>query len=335
MLPLLRETFGKRLEENVPLRRYTAARLGGPAEALLTVESAAELEQAVSLCWQHAFAYLILGGGSNVLVSDEGVSGLVILNQARKVQFDEQTDPPTVWAESGANFGVLARQAAKRGLAGLEWAAGIPGTLGGAIVGNAGAHGSDMADSLRLAEILHRVGDSTRSTGNSFASRHEEWTVDRLSYSYRSSLLKRQPGEAVVLAARLGLERSTPQLVQARLDEFTAYRKRTQPPGASLGSMFKNPPGDFAGRLIEAAGLKGARIGGAQISPVHANFFINTGNASAPASAADIYTLIQLARRTVLDKFGVELELEIECYGTFTGEEHSTSSNRLVNGEVR
>jgi len=234
------------------------------------------------------------------------VRGLVILNRASKVRFHEQADPPFVWAESGVNFGALARRAARRGLAGLEWAAGIPGTLGGAVVGNAGAHGGDMAGSLRLAEILH-----PSLSGQEGGFQREEWSVDRFEYSYRSSSLKRRPSEAVVVSASFSLERSTPSAVQARIDEFVDYRRRTQPPGASLGSIFKNPPGDYAGRLVEAAGLKGKQIGEAQISTVHANFFINLGQ----ATARDYFALLQLARETVAQKMNVDLEPEIELFG--------------------
>ena len=250
--------------------------------------------------------YTIVGGGSNLLVSDSGFRGLIILNRARQVRFEEDTLPPRVRAESGASLGVIARMAAQRGLSGLEWAAGIPGTLGGAIIGNAGAHGSDISHNLLLAEILHRL--DYRSEIKPVV---EEWAVDRLAYGYRSSMLKRQPGKGVILSAVLKLERSVPQVVQGKLDELAAYRRRTQPPGASLGSMFKNPPGDYAGRLIEAAGLKGLRIGDAQISTLHANFFINLGQ----AHAADVYELIRIARQAVFDKFGVSLELEIERIG--------------------
>jgi UDP-N-acetylmuramate dehydrogenase len=305
-LHLLRRIYGARLQEQAPLARHTAARLGGNADALLEVESAQELADAVLLAWEHTWPLLILGGGSNVLVSDAGVRGLVILNQARQARFNHREEPPTVWAESGANFGLLARQAAQLGLGGLEWAAGIPGTLGGAVVGNAGAHGGDMAGNLLLAEILHH-----RHAAQQAGPQRQEWSVEKLEYAYRSSILKRQAHQMVVLAALLHLERSTPEQVQARIDEFVAYRKRTQPPGASLGSMFKNPPGDHAGRLIEAAGLKGARSGDAQISPVHANFFINLGN----ASASDIRALIELAQETVMRKFAVALDLEIELVG--------------------
>jgi UDP-N-acetylmuramate dehydrogenase len=232
------------------------------------------------------------------------VRGLVIINRARQVRFDAQAQPPTVWAESGANFGLIARQAALQGLAGLEWAAGIPGTLGGAVVGNAGAHGGDIAGNLIVAEILQPVDDTK-------VSARESLSPEQLAFSYRSSLLKRQPGTGILLSALLRLQQSTPQVVQAKIDEFVAYRRRTQPPGASMGSMFKNPPGDFAGRLIEAAGLKGSRQGDAQISPLHANFFINLGS----ATAADVAGLIQLARQTVAEKFDQQLELEIQLLG--------------------
>jgi len=311
-LHLLRQTFGVRLQEQAPLARYTAARLGGPADALLEVDTIQSLVDVVSLAWEYQWPYLILGGGSNVLVSDSGVRGLVIVNRARQGRFNEADSPPTVWAESGANFGLLARQAAQRGLAGLEWAAGIPGTLGGAVVGNAGAHGADMAGSLLLAEILQQ----NRSAQQGEVQR-QEWPVEKLEYAYRSSILKRQTMEElggptpVVLAARLCLERSTPDQVQARIDEFVAYRRLTQPPGASMGSMFKNPPGDYAGRLIEAVGLKGVRVGDAQISPLHANFFINLGN----ARSSDIRGLIEMAQEQVKNIFDVELELEIELVG--------------------
>jgi UDP-N-acetylmuramate dehydrogenase len=269
----------------------------------MVIETGDEMVKAVSWLWQEDMPFLVLGGGSNVLVSDAGVKGVVILNRAREVRFDDQATPPTVWAESGMNFGLIARQAASRGLAGLEWACGIPGTLGGAVVGNAGAHGGDMAGSLMVAEILHH--DKEKPSGR------EQWTVERMAYEYRSSILKRRPREAIVLAARLRLERSTPEAVQLKVEEYTDYRRRTQPPGASMGSMFKNPPGDYAGRLIEAAGMKGLKIGGAEISSLHANFFINTGT----ATATDIYALILVSQDRVAQQFGVKLELEIELVG--------------------
>lgn len=308
-LPLdaLRAAFGDALQVNASMAAHTTARVGGPAEALIAVSSAADLEQAARRLWELDVPFFILGYGSNVLVSDQGLRGVVLLNRARALQIHagSQTDevPPSVLAESGALIGTIARQAALQGLSGFEWAATVPGTLGGAIYGNAGAYGGDMSTSLILAEILHPHGK-------------EVWPVERMQYTYRSSQLKRSRLPAVILTAQLKLERSQPGVVQARMDEFSTRRRRTQPPGASLGSMFKNPPGDYAGRLIEAAGLKGARVGEAEISAIHANFFINHSG----ASATDIGRLIRLARETVADRFGVWLELEVELLGDWSDE---------------
>jgi UDP-N-acetylmuramate dehydrogenase len=297
----LRQALGSRLQVQVPLARFTAARVGGPADALVEVATSEELANTVQVLWKLEQPFIIVGGGSNMLVSDAGVRQVVLINRCRPgagFRFEDKPSRPMVWAEAGVNFGALARQAAQRGLSGLEWAAGIPGTVGGAVVGNAGAHGSDMAGCLVVAEILHRQGQ-------------EHWPVEHFAYSYRSSLIKRGLEEAIVLNATLRLEHSTPQTVQERMDIYMAHRRQTQPAGASMGSMFKNPPGDYAGRLIEAAGLKGVRIGEAEISRLHANFFVNLGK----ARAADIAQLIQLARREVAEKFGIELELEIEMIG--------------------
>jgi UDP-N-acetylmuramate dehydrogenase len=320
-LTALKDAFGERLQVNVPLARYTAPRLGGPADVLLVANTANDLAEIAARLWQLEAPFWVLGNGSNVLVSDAGVRGVVVLNRSRQVRFNDRSSPPTVWAESGTNFGALARQSAARGLAGLEWASGIPGTIGGAVVGNAGAHGGDLAGNLLVAEILHpsSLEASSPSDRSSPAVREagctvSAWPVERFEFAYRSSWLKRNPHQAVVLSTTLKLVWSTPEVVQAKIEEFTAYRHRTQPPGASMGSMFKNPPGDYAGRLIEAAGLKGVRVGEAEISALHANFFINRGQ----ASAADIYTLLNRAQKAVLDKFGINLELEIELLGEWS-----------------
>ena len=298
-LDTLRDNFGDRLLENEPLAKYTSARIGGPADAMIIANSADHLAEIVSLLWQMDAVFHIMGGGSNMLVSDAGVRSVVVLNKAKKITFDENSDLPTVFAESGSNFGAVARQAVQYGLSGLEWAAGIPGTVGGAVVGNAGAHGGDLALVLKLAEILHH--DKGRQT----------WTSDQFAFRYRGSVLKGEPTQAVVLSATLKLSQGKPEDIQGKIDKFLAFRQRKQPPGASMGSIFRNPPGDFAGRLIEEAGLKGRRIGDAQISDLHANFLINHGK----ASAQDVYNLIQEAHDAVLDLSGIELELEIELFG--------------------
>jgi UDP-N-acetylmuramate dehydrogenase len=308
------EAFRERLHKNEPLARYTSARIGGPADALLVVNNADELSEVALLISRLGLPFIVLGSGSNILVSDAGVREVVILNRAKEVRFEERDGIPHIWAESGASLGGLARQASSRGLSGLEWAVGIPGTLGGAVVGNAGAHGSAMADNLVLAEILHRPRITGPDGLKGGSPSRETWTVDKLEFSYRSSTLKRQSGEAVVLAAILRLGRSTlnsQSEIQAKVVAYTEQRHRTQPPGSSMGSMFMNPPGDYAGRLIDAAGLKGTRIGDAEISQLHANFFINRGN----ASANDVKELLELVRKTVAEKFSVDLDLEIQLIG--------------------
>jgi UDP-N-acetylmuramate dehydrogenase len=332
---LLGAKFGGQFVTDVSLARFTSARIGGLADGLLTANSVDDLDLMVRYLWDQEIPFMILGGGSNVLVSDAGVRGLVLLNKARQVVFDQENDPPTVWAASGSNLGVVARQAAGYGLSGLEWASGIPGTIGGAIVGNAGAHGGDVAGNLLMAEILHREMEDKRSkNGNppTVEIKREEWPADEFEFAYRSSLIKRekygslrigdrgslgrsekkQP-DSIILAALLRLTHSTKEEVEARIEKLVSQRQQSQPPGASMGSMFKNPEGDFAGRLIDQAGLKGTQVGDAAISSLHANFFINYGD----ASARDVWELINLARTVVASKFGVDLELEIELIGSW------------------
>ena len=303
-LPLqtLRQHYGDRLLEDFPLAKYTSARIGGPADALIFADSVYELAEAVEHLWSMDVPFSVLGGGCNMLVSDAGVRGVVLLNKASEIRVQTDSQPPTLWAGSGANLIALSRQAAQNGCSGLEWAVGIPGTLGGAIYGNAGAHGSEIADQLELAEVLHPEKGK------------QDWSPDQFDFSYRSSNLKRNEVQAVVLSATLNLELGAAQEIQKKMDRYLAIRRRNQPPGASMGSMFKNPKGDHAGRLIEAAGLKGYRIGGAEINAKHANFMINIGG----ATAADMYQLIQKARQTVKDEFGVELVLEIQLFGDWS-----------------
>jgi len=295
----LRSLFGERLQENAPLSGYTAARIGGLADVLVIAHSADELARSAKLLWEMKMPFILLGGGSNVLVSDNGVRGVVIINRARKVVIDDQVEPPSVLAESGVTPNDISQRAARLELTGFEWAAGIPGSLGGAIYGNAGAFGGDMAGNLVSLELIHR--DHGRQV----------WPVEKMEYSYRSSTLKRDHQQVVILSAKLALKKGDPRSISSKMKEYSDRRHKTQPPGTSMGSMFKNPAGDKAGRLIEAAGLKGSRIGNAEISSQHANFFIT----HEPTRAQDMKALIDLAQRTVAEKFGVTLELEIELIG--------------------
>jgi UDP-N-acetylmuramate dehydrogenase len=294
---VLRLRFGAAVQENVSLALYTSARIGGPADVFVTVNSADELADVIKIIWDYGMPYYMMGGGSNVLVSDKGVRGVVVLDRAKEVLF-ESGDHPTVWCEAGVIFSNLANRCASKGLSGLEWAATVPGTVGGAVYGNAGAFGGDMSNNLMWTDVLTKDG-------------REKLSVAQMEYGYRTSVLKRSEIKAIVLSATLRLKNSSKEEVSAKITEFSERRKSAQPPGASMGSMFKNPAGDHAGRLIEAAGLKGTRIGNAEISTKHGNFFINHGE----TKAEDVRALINLAQKTVSEKFGIELELEVELVG--------------------
>jgi UDP-N-acetylmuramate dehydrogenase len=295
----LKEKFGSNLQMDVPMSLHTTAQVGGPAKAMISVENRMALIDVLHFCWTNDLPNLLLGSGSNVLVSQAGFDGLVILNRAKEIRIDKEKNPPQIYAESGANFGLVARKAAIAGIAGLEWAASIPGTVGGAVYGNAGAHQGDVSKNLLLAEILQQDSEPMF------------WNVQQMDYSYRSSILKKKLEKTAIISATFIGFLDNPENIQDRMRTFIEHRKRTQPPGASLGSMFKNPTGDYAGRLIEAAGLKGTRIGGVAVSLVHANFFVNTEK----ATATDYWSLIQLVQKTVFEKFGVNLHLEIEPIG--------------------
>jgi UDP-N-acetylmuramate dehydrogenase len=299
------ELFGDTLQLNEPIARYTSARVGGPAEMFLTVNTASELRRAVELAYAQRIPYFILGGGSNILVSDEGISGLVILNRARSVRFRHTGISVVCTAESGMNLSSLARQCIAKGLGGLEWAIGIPGSVGGAVFGNAGAHGGDM-NAVLLDATVWEPGNGVRVYSN-----------EEMQYEYRSSAFKRDQQKArtrrVILSAELQLTPESVDVLTARADAFTAQRKQTQPGGASMGSMFKNPENYYAGYLIESAGLKGYRVGNAQISEKHANFFVCDGD----AQAEDIRELIAEAWNAVRQQFGIEMELEVELVGNW------------------
>jgi len=295
------DRFGDAVHTNEPLARYTVARLGGPSDALIEANSVDQLADVLAMCWQYQWPTRIIGGGSNVLIADEGYRGVIVINQAKGLRIDSVTG--IVHADSGISLTQLARETIAVGLSGFEWAIGIPGTVGGAVVNNAGAHGRDMAANVQTVALL--LAPATRET----------WTAEKLGYQYRESTLKHRTASQrpiAVLQAELCFSTGNdPAALRTKADEYQAQRKRSQPPGASLGSMFKNPPGDYAGRLLDVAGLKGTRIGGVQISPIHANFFVNIGG----GTASDYLALIRLAQETIRDQFGITLELEVELIG--------------------
>lgn len=297
----LPEKYQSRLMRSEPLARYTAARLGGPADWLyIARDSAEELVSVVSAAWEQGVPVRLLGGGANILVSDRGIRGLVVINDVTELTFGDWHEGRNLSATSGVGLTILARKCQSHGLSGMEWAVSVPGTVGGAVVNNAGAHGSDMAAVVRDVVLF----EAARGV--------QILSLDELAYDYRYSSLKaRTDRRFIVLMATFALSKADPPQIKAQMDRFIEHRRRTQPPGASLGSIFKNPPGDYAGRLIDAVGLKGYAIGGVQVSPVHANFFMSgeTGTAS------EYYALIRHVRDHVLRETGVELELEVEIVG--------------------
>jgi UDP-N-acetylmuramate dehydrogenase len=291
--------FGSRLQENVQMSNFSTMNVGGPADALLIANSADQLADYVAKLWQMDQPVMVLGGGSNLLISDKGIRGIVVINHAHNIKVNTRSKPMTVWAESGALMINVGKLLIMRGMSGMEWAATIPGTVGGAVYGNAGAFGKETCRHLIKADVLHRK------------SGRSDWTCDQLDYSYRASKLKRDAEDAIILSALFELESGDSQQIRADVDKYRKRRLKTQPPGASMGSTFRNPPDDKAGRLIEAAGLKGRKIGGAIISPKHANFIINEGG----AKAQDVLDLLVMARQAVEEKFNIKLIPEIEVVG--------------------
>ena len=275
------------------LARYSALGIGGPAEVLVVARSRDELLAAVSAARELELPFRIFGGLTNCLLPDAGLCGVVILNRARRARFEADN---RLYVEAGVSLASLARQAVQRGWDGLTWAVNLPGTVGGALVNNAGAFGGEIAAVLVSAEVLGPEG------------RVQEVGVDWFHFGYRSSRLQEGGADGIVLAAVFQLRPGDAEQLQAQAAEYTARRRRTQPAGRSLGSTFKNPPGDYAGRLIEAAGLKGARVGDIVVSTQHANFFINEGQ----GTAADYAALVRRVQEEVARQFGVRLELEIE-----------------------
>ncbi len=280
---------------DVPLRRYTAWKIGGPADALLEPKSTEELIEAVEKAREHGVPVTVLGGGTNVLVLDGGVRGLTI--RLAKALTSVEVLGTSVTADAGVLYPVLANTTAARGLAGLEFATGIPGTVGGAVYMNAGAYGSETRKVLVWADVF-RDGDVVRMRNG------------ELDLSYRHSALHENP-DWIVLRANYALSPGDPEELKARIKEFRAQRMNGSPNKPSCGSTFKRPENDFPGRVIEAAGLKGTRVGQLEVSPVHANYLVNHGG----GTASEALKLIELVREKVRERLGIELEQEVRVIG--------------------
>lgn len=304
VLQALRAGGLKRFGAGEPMSRHTSWRIGGPADYFCVVEDEAQLAGAVGVARRYDLPWLVLGGGNNVLVSDSGVDGLVILNRLRGLKLEPGA--PALACGAGVFFARAAQYSAQQGYSGMEWGIAVPGTVGGGVVNNAGAHWSDVSRALLSADVVDAAG------------RSERLTPADLAYRYRQSALKTAhttQTHLVVVACRFRVQPDRPEAALARLEQLRKHRLQTQPvKEASAGSTFKNPPDGYAGALIDQAGLKGHVIGGAQISPLHANFILNLGT----ATADDVIRLMQLAQDRVWERSGVRLEPEVQLVGRWS-----------------
>lgn len=299
MLEKLQKLLGEaKVLVNEPMSSHTTFRIGGPADYFVMPGTVEELANILKLCKEENVPYFILGNGSNLLVGDKGFRGVVI--QLYKNFDGIQITGTTVTAKAGAMLIRVAKEAGKAGLTGLEFASGIPGTIGGAMVMNAGAYGGEMKDVVTSVTILTKNGEIRTLTG------------DEMKFRYRGSVVEEEG--YIVLEAVMELKEGDLQDIQSRMEELSIQRKTKQPiEYPSAGSTFKRPEGYFAGKLIMDAGLRGYQVGGAQVSEKHCGFVINTGG----ATAADVMQLMSDVSDQVQEQFGVALEPEVKRIGEF------------------
>ncbi len=299
MVEKLQKILGKtKVLRQEPMALHTTFRIGGPADYFVMPETTEELANVLNLCKEENVPYFILGNGSNLLVGDKGFQGVVV--QLYK-NFDGITiDGTTVTARAGAMLIRVAREAGKAGLTGLEFASGIPGTIGGAMVMNAGAYGGEMKDVVSSVTVLTKEGEVKTLTG------------DEMDFRYRGSVVEDEGH--IVLETVMELKNGNIEEIQSRMEELSVQRRTKQPiEFPSAGSTFKRPEGYFAGKLIMDAGLRGYTVGGAQVSEKHCGFVINAGG----ATAADVMQLMKDVSDKVKEKFGVVLEPEVKRIGWF------------------
>ena len=299
MLEKLQKLMGaEKVLVNEPMSAHTTFRIGGPADYFVMPETVEELSNILALCKEEGMPYFVLGNGSNLLVGDKGFRGVVI--QLYK-NFDGMSIEGTkVTAKSGAMLIRVAKEAGKAGLTGLEFASGIPGTIGGAMVMNAGAYGGEMKDVVTAVTVLTKEGEIKTLTGS------------EMNFRYRGSVVEDEG--YIVLEAVMELKEGNLEEIQARIDELSLQRRTKQPiEYPSAGSTFKRPEGYFAGKLIQDANLRGYQVGGAQVSEKHCGFVINAGG----ATAADVMQLMQDVSDKVNEQFGVTLEPEVKRIGEF------------------
>jgi len=305
---IVQETFAARITDlgcadqlhlQEPLARYTSYGIGGPADILMIAKEPDQIRAWVAEARACGMPHRVLGGGTNILVADAGIRGLIIINDCAHREIDDQG---LLVCESGHDLAALAHWAVSEGWDGLTWAVGVPGTLGGAIVGNAGAYGGCIADSVCWVRVL------TSKT------QVEQWPAKALQYRYRYSILKDTAwanDRPVVLQAALQMRPADPNELARQAQAINAKRRERTPAGSCAGSVFKRTLQYPAGYLIDQAGLKGMRVGDAVVSPKHANFVMNNGK----ATAQDIRTLIERVKAIISERYGIQLEREIEYVG--------------------
>lgn len=281
-----------------PMKKHTTFRLGGAADYFLSPEKAEQVAKLIHICREENIPYFILGNGSNLLVSDKGYRGTVI--QIFKNMNNIRVEGTKLYVQAGALLSAIARKALDAGLTGMEFASGIPGTVGGAAVMNAGAYGGEMKDIIKAVTVLTKEGEI------------RVLDASELQFGYRTSVIKENG--YVVLEAVIQLCPGDKETIQKRMEELKEQRVTKQPlEYASAGSTFKRPEGYFAGKLIQDAGLRGYQVGGAQVSEKHCGFVVNTGD----AVAEDVWNLIHDVQKKVFDKFQVKLEPEVKFLGDF------------------
>jgi len=280
-----------RFKRDEKLKKHTSFRIGGPAEYFCVAKSTDQIREALRFAKEKKLPVAVIGAGSNILVRDEGFPGLVIKNSLNTLEIDGSR----VRVGSGIPLGKLVSALRKRGIGGLEFLVGIPGSVGGAIVMNSGAWGKEIGDLVEKVKVIDRNGQET------------VFTRGQMGFGYRKSRL--QKGKLIVTEVELRLRRKIRKAIAKKIQEYIAKRKDKQPVGSpNCGSTFKNPKKDFAARLIEQAGFKGMRVGDAQVSPKHANFIVNLGD----ATAKDVLKLMMLIQTRVKSKFGIKLEPELK-----------------------
>lgn len=292
----LQQKFGSIIKLDEPMKYHSHFRIGGPADALAVPTDEKQIIELVQWCFRNAIPFHVIGNGTNLLVRDKGVRGVVIKLDSNFARVT--VNLPEITAQAGALLSTVAEAACQHSLKGFEFAAGIPGSIGGALVMNAGAYGGEMKDVVKRARVITAEG------------KVETWDAKRLDLSYRHSAVRAE--NALVLEVTIELVPGDCSEIRAKINELNRLRREKQPLAMpSAGSTFKRPPGVAASRLIDEAGLKGYSIGGAQVSPKHAGFIVNTGG----ATCADVLALMAHVQKVVKDKFGVELEPEVHILG--------------------